>query len=626
MEANPSKKQVISHPFRWFPEFVELLRKRSWVQSRVLAACLLVGIVAGLGAVVFTIACQFVVRWSLDEVVGYRAAAPLGEAKVSWIGESDTVFQPWLLLIVTAVGGLVSGLLVFTFAPEAEGHGTDSVIAAYHRHQGAIRSRVPVIKLVASAITIGTGGSGGREGPIAQIGAGFGSLLGKVLRMRPAERRVLLAAGMGAGIAAIFRAPLAGALFASEVLYRSPEFESEVILPAGLASVVAYSTFGLFFGWQPLFVVNPEGFDNAWQLLPYTLLALAMAALAMVYTRGFYWVTGLFHKLAIPRMFKPAIGAGLTGLVGIVLYYALGSDRHGLAVISFGYGILQHDLRDPAHLSGEVLIAVALGKIVTTSLTIGSGGSGGVFGPSMVIGGCAGGALGVVIHSLAPALVPNPASFAIVGMAGFFAAAAKTPFSTLIMVSELTGDYRLILPSLWVVTLAYLLSDEQSLYSSQVEGRSFSPAHQGYYVRQVLAGQTVAQVMANDQPLVAVHPEDKLDTVGERFDTTAALVLPVVDPAGKLLGVIHMHELYWTAIHRDTLPWVVALDLMRDDIKPLTPEDPLEYAVELFAKTDLQEVPVVNSMSEKKLVGIVRRTDLSRAYLKRVHAQAAVVE
>jgi CIC family chloride channel protein len=147
---------------------------------------------------------------------------------------------------------------VYTLAPEAEGHGTDAAIAAYHHQQGLIRPRVPLVKIVASALTLGTGGSGGREGPIAQIGAGFGSFLGNLLRLRPAERRILMAAGMGAGVAAIFRAPLAGALFAAEVLYRSPDFESEVIIPAGLASVLAYCTFGLVFGWSPLFSLPSE--------------------------------------------------------------------------------------------------------------------------------------------------------------------------------------------------------------------------------------------------------------------------------------------------------------------------------------------------------------------------------
>src|SRR4029077_2194219 len=189
---------------------------------------------------------------------------------------------------------ILSGVIVYTLAPEAEGHGTDAAIAAYHHHQGRIRPRVPLIKIVASALTIGSGGSGGREGPIAQIGAGFGSFLGGLLRLRPAERRVLMAAGMGAGVAAIFRAPLAGALFAAEVLYRSPDFESEVIIPAALASIMAYCTFGGVFGWAPLFSLPPEllnvlTFNRPLHLVSYTFLALFLVVLAMLYTRSFYW-------------------------------------------------------------------------------------------------------------------------------------------------------------------------------------------------------------------------------------------------------------------------------------------------------------------------------------------------
>jgi CIC family chloride channel protein len=233
-------------------------------------------------------------------------------------------FHPWLLLLIPTLGGIVSGLLVFTIAPEAEGHGTDAVIAAYHYKQGQIRPRVPLVKIIASAVTLGTGGSGGREGPIAQIGAGFGSLLANLLRLRPVDRRVLMAAGMGAGIAAIFRAPLAGTVFAAEVLYSSPEFESEVIIPAGIASVVSYCIFSAYVGLGTLFSIPDMAFGGPLELGPYLLLALFMA---MLYTRVFYGCKRLFDRLPIHRYFKPAIGAFLTGLVGFLLYFLLGVGR-----------------------------------------------------------------------------------------------------------------------------------------------------------------------------------------------------------------------------------------------------------------------------------------------------------
>ena len=588
---------------------------------RLFGSAMLIGVVAGLGAVVFTVACQLVIRGTLDEVAGYRAEGPKGEARVAWIGASDKPLMPWLLPVTALLGGVASGFIVFKFAPEAEGHGTDSVIAAYHQHQGLIRGRVPIIKLITSAITIGTGGSGGREGPIAQIGAGFGSLLARWIGLSVTERRILLAAGMGAGVAAIFRAPLAGALFAAEVLYSGPEFEPEVIIPAGIASVVAYSTFGLVFGWQPLFSTPALAFDDVFQLGAYLVLAAAMALLAMVYTRTFYWFSYLFGKLPIPRWLRPACGAGLTGLIGTGLYYALGEDAHVLSVLSFGYGILQDGFTDMASVSAGVLLVVAIGKILTTALTIGSGGSGGVFGPSIVIGGCAGGAFGLILQRLWPAMAPQPASFMIIGMAGFFAAAAKTPFSTLVIVCELTGDYRLIVPALWVCALGYLLSDEQSLYQSQVKGRYNSPAHQGGYIREVLAGHTIRDILPEAIEVKALAPDDTLATILDRFDATSRIVLPVSDADGRLLGVIHLNEVYWTSHHQATIPWLVAADLMRPGVKPLQADDSLERAVELFAENDLSELPVVDGADRQKLVALVRRTDVAKAYLRRVHAQ-----
>jgi CIC family chloride channel protein len=475
MNYVPDGSQIPSHPLRWFPEFLKLTQKRLKPQARLLGVSLAVGVVSGLGAIGFFAACQLVFHYALEVGAGYQPTTPGGEP--TFLVYTGQALNPWLLLFIPTLGGIVSGVLVYALAPEAEGHGTDAAIAAYHGHRN-IRPRVPLVKLLASAISLGTGGSGGREGPIALIGAGIGSFLGRVFRLRPAERRILMAAGMGAGVAAIFRAPLAGALFAAEVLYRSPDFESEVIIPAGLASVTAYCTFGLAFGWAPLFSLSPEVsasliFDNPLQLAPYLLLALFVVVLAMMYTRSFYGLTYLFSKVPIRSHYKPSIGAFLSGLLGLALFFTFGQLPQVLAVLSFGYGILQDAMAasQSSLLFALVLFAVALGKILTTGLTIGSGGSGGVFGPSMVIGGCGGGALGIVLHWFWPTLVPQPATFVIVGMAGFFAAAAKTPISTLVIVSEMIGNYNLLLPTLWVCALAFLLSDEQSIYHSQALSR-----------------------------------------------------------------------------------------------------------------------------------------------------------
>jgi CIC family chloride channel protein len=621
MTEPPPGPPVPTHPLRWFPEFWDLGRRRLRSQVRLMGLSLVVGVISGLGAVAFFVACQVVFHYSLDLFAGYHPPGPGGEPAV--LPSSDTPFRPWMLLVLPTIGGILSGVLVYTLAPEAEGHGTDSAIAAYHRHQGRIRPRVPLIKLVASALTLGSGGSGGREGPIAQIGAGFGSFLGGTLRLRPAERRVLMAAGMGAGIAAIFRAPLAGSLFAAEVLYRSPDFESEVIIPAGLASVIAYSTFGLVFGWEPLFSLSPTllrelTFTDPLRLLPYLLLALCMVVLAMLYTRTFYSVSYLFHRLPLMPHVKPAIGAFLSGLVGLVLYLILGQQQV-LAVLSFGYGILQDAMRsssavEPSWFFALILLAVAGGKIVTTALTIGSGGSGGVFGPSMVIGGCGGGALGIVLHKLWPGLVPQPASFVIVGMAGFFAAAAKTPFSTLVIVSEMTGGYNLLLPALWVCALSFLLSDEQSIYSSQIESRALSPAHQGDYVRTVLAGLRVGQFVTPRAEVPVLRPGDRLARILDALSNTTYHALPVADEQDRLLGVVSLEEVHLASQSPHLRELALAADVMRGDVTPLRPEDRLDQAIELFADSDLMALPVVEDGT--RVVGVVKRADIATTYLR----------
>jgi CIC family chloride channel protein len=493
------------------------------------------------------------------------------------------------------------------------------VIESYHRKQGAIRARVPLIKILASAITLGTGGSGGREGPIAQIGAGFGSFLGGILGLSPSERRILVAAGMGAGIAAIFRAPLAGALFAAEVLYWSPAFEAEVILPAGLASVVAYSVFGSFFGWQTLFAMPDLTFDNAWQLGPYFLLVVVIVFLASLYVRTFYATTRAFHGLAIPRIAKPCVGALLTAVVGIAIYYLFGKNPDALAVLSYGYQAIQQALEDGSQQTAAMLFAIALGKIVTTSLTIGSGGSGGVFGPSMVIGGCAGGAIGLLFHQWWPDLTPHPASFVVVGMAGFFAAAAKTPFSTVIIVSEMTGGYHLLLPALWVCVLAFMLSDSRSLYTAQVENRWQSPAHRGSYLRNLLAGMEVNQLLSQSNSSLKLRASDSLHAVLHSFEETRYTLLPVVGEGGELLGVVSVEDAFLAARSPVLDHLVVTEDLMRNDVTPLVLADTIDRALERFVEHDVLELPVIETSATPRFVGMVRRFDVTNVYIQQLH-------
>ncbi|HTU27348.1 MAG TPA: chloride channel protein [Pirellulales bacterium] len=609
-------------PWQWVPVVWQIAHRRL-VQSqvRLLGFSLVVGLVAGLAAVLFYVTTVAAERYFTGTLAGFDPKPhPGGEPAMPWLPAVAPTFHPWRLLLILPLGGLLTGWLVYTFAPEAEGHGTDAAIEAYHRRQGVIPVRVPIVKIIASAITLGVGGSGGREGPIAQIGAGFGSFFASLMRMRPADRRVLMAAGMGAGIAAIFRAPLAGSLFAAEVLYRSPEFEPEVIMPAALASVVSYSTFGVIFGWQPLFTVPKLEFSDPLELLAYLLLAVWAAFLAMLYTRSFYAITRLFRNSPIPRKLRPALGLFLSGVLALALYFIFGHNQIVLGVLGFGYGTLQWALDADGSQSILLLLAIALGKTLATGLTIGSGGSAGVFGPSMVIGGCGGGALGLFFQRYWPLPAPTPTACVLVGMAGFFAAAAKTPFSTLVMVSEITGGYPLLLPALWVCVLSFMLSDTQSIYSSQVESRSRSPAHRGRFVREVLAGVRVSQLISRDDQFPRLSAGDKLAMVIERFRDSEYPVLPVTEAGGRLLGIVNLDEIGRMAQTPEMASLLVAADLLETDVEPLMLDDELDLAMELFVENDLLALPIVDDRRDRRVIGMIRRYEIAGAYLSYLHA------
>lgn len=571
-----------------------------------------VGVVAGLGAILFHTLSQGAMALFLGRLAGLYPEHPAGEP--SLFAPAAGALRPFALIWVPALGGLLSGLIVHFLAREAAGHGTDAAIDAYHRNRGVIRARVPLVKIVSSALTIGSGGSGGREGPIAQVGAGFGSLLGSWLHLPERDRRVLLAAGMGAGVGSIFRSPLAGALFASEILYSEMEFESEVLLPATLSSIVAYCTFSLHFGFGSLFRCPPLSFHTPWELVPYTLLGLICAGAAWLYVGFFYRVHDRFEALRLPGWAKPALGAGLAGLVGLSLY-ALHGDRGVLDVLSLGYGTLQKGLEGKAGVS--VLLLVAAGKIVTTALTIGSGGSGGVFGPSVVIGGSLGGAFGLWFHALYPEMLPEPAACVPVGMAGFFAAAAKTPVSTLLMVSEMTGNYLLLLPSMWVCALATLLARPVRLYRMQAPRRADSPAHKGEFMVDVLQGISSGKVCLPASEVECVPESEPLDALLRRMSASRQNIFPVLDAEGKLTGLVRMDDLRQMVMEREGGSLIIAGDLARPARPSVLPDDDLRVALQRLVESDLAEIPVLDPADPARLKGMLSRRDIIRAYQER---------
>ncbi len=564
-----------------------------------------IGLIAGLGSIAFHYLCQLGVHFFLDMMAGYRPPAPAGEHHL--LPPTSVPFNRLMLLFLPALGGILSGWLVYTFAPEAEGHGTDAAINAYHNKGGFIRSRVPIIKTIASSITLTTGGSGGREGPIAQIGAGFGSFLATTLKLSDRERRIMMAAGIGAGVGSIFRAPLAGALFAAEVLYRDPDFESEVIIPAGISSVVAYCVFCLVFGWGSLFDSPPFKFRNPLELGPYLVLALVLVITGVFYIKAFYGTIHVFESIKnIPNHIKPAIGGLLTGIIGYFLPHTL----------AFGYGFAQMAINN--ELTIPFLLSLALGKVLTTSFSIGSGGSGGVFGPSVVIGGAMGGVVGKLFHAIMPTIVTQPGAFVVVGMAGFFTAVSNTPISTIIFVSEMTNSYHLLLPSLLVCSVAYAASRRWTIFNRQVKSKVDSPAHAGDFFVDILQAIRVNDLMPLVQKVTLIPQDMPFLEFKRYFSETKQHYFPVMDGEERLVGIFSINDIRGVLFSPEIEQLVVMKDVGTSDIILTTPEEDLNAVLKKFTTRNIDSLPVVRADDHGVLLGMLNRREVITFYNHKV--------
>lgn len=442
-------------------------------QHRFILDAVMLGVVGALACQLFQRLLHAAQQLFLVWMAGYQPPALPNEGGV--LQETVGRFGLWLIPLASTLGGLLAGVLVYSLAPEAEGHGTDTVVKAFHRGGGWIRYRVPPLKLIASGITIGSGGAAGREGPTALITAGIGSAYATLTRRSEQDRRILILVGMAAGLAAIFRSPIGAAVFAVEVLYGAMEFEVGALIYALFASVVAYAVNGFFSTWQPLFSY-PDGDltiglpEHLW----YAVLGLVAGLVATVLPVVFYRVRDLFRSLPLPNHFKPAIGGLAVGIMALAWPQVLGG----------GYGWIQEAI--DGKLATVTLLMLLWAKMLALSFTIGSGGSGGVFAPSLFIGAMLGGCLANLTG------LP-PAPFVVVGMAAVFAGAARVPMATLLMVTEMTGGYSLLVPAAMAVVLSTLLQSllsspltYRSLYEAQVRNRADSPAHHVEHVQVAL--------------------------------------------------------------------------------------------------------------------------------------------
>lgn len=563
----------------------------------------MVGCISAVGAILFFYGLSWAKFFLLEVLGGFPVPDPLGEQIVSLHIENSP--SPWILFLLPAVGGLLSGLIVYIFAPEAAGHGIDAVLDAFHNKAGQIRSRVPFVKTVASIITLASGGSAGREGPIAQIGAGFGSWLGRAFRLSSKERRLLLLAGTAGGLGAIFRAPLGGAIASIEVLYKE-DFETEAIIPCIISSVMAYIIFTHVFGHQPIFETPVFGFTNPLEMIFYTILGLICAPLGILYVKVFYGCRdGIFKKLSMKPYLVPAIGGFGVGLLGLITPNILGG----------GYGVIQKAIF--GELGIRTMATVVLLKMLATSFTIGSGGSGGVFGPSLFIGGMIGGVVGHIAHQIAPGVVTNPSAFVLVGMASFFAGVANAPIGALLMVSEMTGSYSLLPQLMLVCGIALLFSRKWSIYEKQVKNKFSSPAHIADATINVMKGMSVRDIFNPDTYIVPLPENLRLKQLTTVVANSKELFFPVVNEDFKLVGVLSLRVIRKYLFEDSPLQNLLVVGDISGEPITVKLNDDLYTALSQFLSSGYWELPIVDS-ENGEMVGVLNLTEVFSAYHKEI--------
>ncbi|MFQ5822566.1 MAG: chloride channel protein [bacterium] len=568
----------------------ELQRLRMTEHTFMVVVAVVIGIMGGFGAIFF----RFAIRFFQGVFFG------------SWQYTLEYSLQlPWYVkLIAPAMGGLIVGPIVFYFAREAKGHGVPEVMESIVLRGGAIRPRVMFAKVTASAVCIGSGGSVGREGPIVQIGSAIGSMLGQVLKVTGSRLRTFVACGTAAGIAATFNAPIAGALFAMEIILS--DFGISQFSPIVVSSVTATVVSRHFLGDFSAFVIPHYELVSIFEMIPYVILGVLAAFVALAFINLLYKTEDIFEILRIPEFLKPVLGGLLIGLIAIYFphIFGVGYDTISLA------------------LNGQLvwyflLFLVAL-KVVATSITIGSGGSGGIFAPSLFLGANLGGFMGTIVHTLVPMHTASSGAYALVGMGAVAAGAMHAPITSILIIFELTNDYRIILPLMITCIISALITTrlkKDSIYTLKLSRRGIN-IFQGQEIN-VLNSLQVAKVMKSDYERVhADTPFRKL------MDLTVSSPHPnffVVDSQNHLLGVISIHDVRRIIYESDVLEHVlVAYDLLTPIRHYFTPNDTLDIVMKAFGEMNIDELPVVSGKNEKQLIGTISKNDVIEVYNKEV--------
>jgi len=550
--------------------------------SFMVVLAVIVGCLGGVGAVLFRSLIGWVQRLSWGD-------GPFSMALID-------AHPGWYIVLVPAAGGLIVGPLVYYLAREAKGHGVPEVMEAVAMRSGVIRPRLVLIKSLASAISIGTGGSVGREGPIVQIGAALGSTLGQLLRLSGNRLRTLVGCGAAAGIAATFNAPIAGALFAAEVILG--EFAVTQFTPIVISSVVATVISRHYLGDVPAFVVPEYTLTSAWELGIYAVLGVTAAFVALGFVRVLYLAEDAADRLALSPWVVAGVGGALVGSIGLAYPQVFG----------VGYESIEQALRGDTALG--LLGVLLLLKILATCITIGSGGSGGVFAPSLFIGAMTGGTIGMLAHRWLPQIATSPGAYALVGMGAVVAATTHAPLTAILIIFELTSDYKLIVPLMAACMLSTLIATRlrrDSIYTVKLLRRGID-IRRGRDIN-VLRALKVAEVMSGDAPTVPAE-----QSVGELVRAVTdhpQSCFYVIGEGQQLEGVIVLEELRRTLPDVNVASSLVARDLARRDLSTLSPGQDLDTVMRIFAGKNREELPVTEN---GRLVGVLSRQHLLDAY------------
>ncbi|OAG26883.1 chloride channel protein [Thermodesulfatator autotrophicus] len=563
--------------------------------TRLFIDAIFLGFVGFLAAQVFTFMVDYSYHFFLETFVGYEPGKPLSET------------ARFLIPVSTTIGGLLSGLIVYTLAPEAEGHGTDAAIKAYHFEDGYIRLRVPFVKMLASAITIGSGGSAGREGPVVQISAGIGSIYAKLTKRSITERRLLLLIGMAAGLGAVFRSPIGAAMFAISVLYSEMDIESHAVLFCLLASVTGYVLNGIVVGWEPLFKVHEIPITQWDQYLFFASLGICAGLVAAILPEVFYRLRDFFKVLNVPQFLKPALGGLVVGLLAVYFPQILGG----------GYPWIQAAL--DGNLPFHLMLLLIFLKMIALGLTVGSGGSGGVFAPSLFIGAMLGGILAYFFQQ-------PPGPFVVVGMLSVFGAAARVPLATLFMVIEMTGAFHMLGAAALSVVLSYFVQKflagafkYQSLYEWQVPTKFDSPAHRGEFFLDILMGIKVKDIFDPSRKKWVILPEDMAfkDFV-KFFYETEQHYFPVVNKEGKLSGIFSINDIREILKHPEVWDFLKIKDVARKKVITTRPSEDIHSAFQKFTIRNIDALPVVSDNDHGKFLGMLSRREVISFYNRRL--------